>query len=433
MFGYYLDMALRSLKRNRVLTGLMVLALALGIGASMTTLTVFASLSADPLPEKSSQLFYVQVDPYPKNEPFSRSGKLPWLMSYIDAMNLLHAGRAERQAAMALSKVKLTPENAQQRPFFSDGVMTTADFFGMFDVPFQYGSGWSAGDDEARAKVVVIAGLLNDRLFGGANSVGRILRIGDQAFRIIGVLRPWAPQPHFYSLYLGGRDYGAGDAVFLPLQSARAIGQMPINLFSYAAGDKQKLETAPSTWLGFWVQLPNTEAASAYRSFLGDYVRQQVALGRFQRSDAGLSSLMQWLRDQKVVPDNVRVQMGMAFSFLLICIVNTVGLLLAKCLRRSAEISVRRALGASRAAIFMQFMVEASLVGMAGGLLGLVFAELGLWCIRRQPAEYASLAQLDVRMFVSTFAVALVASLIAGILPAWRACAMAPAPQLKSA
>jgi putative ABC transport system permease protein len=88
---------------------------------------------------------------------------------------------------------------------------------------------------------------------------------------------------------------------------------------------------------------------------------------------------MGWLRNEQVVPDDVRLQAGLAFGFLLICVVNTVGLLLAKCLRRSQEIGVRRALGATRRAIFTQFMVEAGIVGMAGGLLGLVFAELGLW------------------------------------------------------
>jgi putative ABC transport system permease protein len=142
---------------------------------------------------------------------------------------------------------------------------------------------------------------------------------------------------------------------------------------------------------------------------------------------------MGWLRDQQVVPDDVRLQAGLAFGFLLICVVNTVGLLLAKCLRRSQEIGVRRALGATRREIFTQFMVEAAIVGMAGGVLGLLFAELGLLGIRHQPAEYASLAHLDLGMFFFTFVVALVASLIAGILPAWRACVLAPAPQLKAA
>ena len=53
MFGYYLDLAVRSLKRNRVLTALMVLAVAMGIGACMTTLTVLHVLSGDPLPGRS--------------------------------------------------------------------------------------------------------------------------------------------------------------------------------------------------------------------------------------------------------------------------------------------------------------------------------------------------------------------------------------------
>ena len=57
MFGYYLDLAVRSLKRNKVLTALMIATLALGIGASITTLTVLRLLSGDPLPQKSGRLF----------------------------------------------------------------------------------------------------------------------------------------------------------------------------------------------------------------------------------------------------------------------------------------------------------------------------------------------------------------------------------------
>jgi putative ABC transport system permease protein len=61
MFAYYLDLALRSFRRNKVLTALMVLAIALGIGASMTTLTVFYILSGDPLPGTSQTLFYPRL------------------------------------------------------------------------------------------------------------------------------------------------------------------------------------------------------------------------------------------------------------------------------------------------------------------------------------------------------------------------------------
>jgi len=433
MFKYYLGLALRSLRRNTVLTTLMIVTLALGIGASITTLTVLRLLSGDPLPQKSSRLFYAQIDPYAK-DGYVPGKTLPQrLMTYPDAMNLLHAHQAERQAAMALTDAKIAPLHAGEHPFFSNGVMTTADFFTMFDAPFQYGGGWTAADDESRTQVVVISDFLNDKLFGGANSVGRIIRVNEQDLRVVGVLKHWAPQPRFYAQGLGGRSYGDGDAVFLPLQTARAASMDPQNDDCWAVADTSKLETAPCIWLGFWAELSNGREVAAYRQFLSNYVQQQIALGRYYRPEVALPDLPQWLRDEKVVPDDVRLQAGLAFGFLLICVVNTIGLLLAKCLRRAQEIGVRRALGATRRAIFTQFMVEASIVGLAGGLLGLGFAELGLWCIRHQPAEYAGLAHLDVHMFLLTFLVALIASLVAGLLPSWRASLLAPGSQLKAA
>jgi putative ABC transport system permease protein len=434
MFGYYLDLALRSLKRNKVLTMLMVLSLALGIGACITTTTVLRLLSGDPLPQKSGRLFYPQVDPNGKEGYIAGQTKPPPTMSYVDAMYLLHAHRAKRQAVVALTSGKIAPQQANGRPFFSDGVQTTADFFGLFDAPFQYGSSWTAADDEGGAQVIVIASFLNQKLFGGANSVGKTIRMNDHDFRVVGVLKPWSPQPRFYALDLGGHDYGGdGDAIFLPLKTAIDLKMGPQDIECYdTVTNMDDLAAAPCRWLGVWVELPDQAAVADYRTFLANYVREQVAQGRFSRDETALPDLVGWLRDQQVVPDDVRLQAGLAYGFLLICVLNTVGLLLAKCLRRSREIGVRRALGATRGAVFAQFMVEAGIIGLVGGVLGLGFAELGLFGIRHQPAEYAGLAHLDLSMFLFTFVVALAASLIAGLLPAWRACSVAPAPQLKA-
>lgn len=141
---------------------------------------------------------------------------------------------------------------------------------------------------------------------------------------------------------------------------------------------------------------------------------------------------MEWLDYKEVVPGDVRLQLWLAMGFLLVCLLNTVGLLLAKFLRRSGEIGVRRALGASRGAIFAQCLVEAGTIGLAGGITGLGLAWLGLWVVRQQPVDYAKLAHLDPKMLLLTFALALVASLLAGLLPSWRAIQVAPALQLKA-
>lgn len=95
MFGYYLDLALRSLKRNKALTALMVLAIALGIGASMTTLTVLHVLSGDPVPWRSGELYYPQIDPRDAINYVPGTSQPPDQVSWIDGMNLLQAKRAD--------------------------------------------------------------------------------------------------------------------------------------------------------------------------------------------------------------------------------------------------------------------------------------------------------------------------------------------------
>ena len=85
-----------------------------------------------------------------------------------------------------------------------------------------------------------------------------------------------------------------------------------------------------------------------------------------------LRDLPAFLDAEQVVPGDTRVSFLVALGLLIVCLVNTVGLLLAKFLRRSSEIGVRRALGAPRIAIYGQFLTEAAVIGVAGGLLGLV-------------------------------------------------------------
>ena len=435
MFGYYFNLALRSFRRNKVLTALMVLAIALGIGAAMTTLTVFYVLAGDPIPQKSDKLFY------PRLEPRSMNGFTPGddpeeQMTRFDAETLLRDKRGDRQAMMTGGSLAVEAQDGKLDPFSVDARYTSADFFPMFDAPFRFGSGWSAADDEGRARVAVISRALNDKLFAGGNSVGRTLLANGSQFRIVGVLDEWRPTPKFYDLT--NDRFSEVEQVFVPFQTSRALDlgtQGSMNCWGDSGSDEEGSRglNAPCTWLQYWVELGSPEKVAAYRQYLENYSNQQRAAGRFERpTNIRLHSVMEWLDDRNAVPGDVRLQMWLAFGFLLVCLVNTVGLLLAKFLRRSPEIGVRRALGASRRAIFAQCLIESGAVGLAGGIAGLGLALLGLWAVRQQPAGYAELAHLDVPMLLTTLALALVSSLLAGLLPAWRAMQVTPAIQLKS-
>lgn len=430
MLRYYIWLAARSLRRNPALTALMVLAIGLGIGACITTLTVLRALSGDPMPTKSDRLFITQIDPRSMND-YQPGAPLSEQMTYPDGVNLLKARRAKYQALMSGGSVVVQPGDTTIDPYITDARYTSADFFAMFETPFTAGSGWSAGDDEAHARVAVVSKTLNDKLYRGEDSVGRILRLRGVDFRIVGVLDTWRPAPHFYDLNTG--NYSEGEDVFIPVETALEL-KFGRNGSMDCWDDAPVPETSPNcAWMQFWVELVSPDERDSYETFLRGYVAEQRALGRFPRPSEGqVMDLMQWLDYKRVVPRDVHLQVWLSFGFLAVCLINTVGLMLAKFLRRAGEIGVRRAIGASKREVFVQFLVEAGAVGIAGAVLGIALTLLGLWGVRQQPGDYASLAQLDPTMLGMTLLLALVASLIAGLLPAWRACDVAPALQLKT-
>ncbi|MGH8306645.1 MAG: ABC transporter permease [Gammaproteobacteria bacterium] len=436
MFGYYLNLALRSLKRNPILTALMVLAIGLGIGASMTMITVLHVMSGDPLPGRSAQLYRPYLNPLPLNHKKSSFGPDPSInLTWPDAMALLDAHHAVRQAAMAGGTLLVWPQRSDLQPFYVDGRYATPDFFAMFGVPFVAGAGWNSEDEQAAAHVIVLAQSLARKLFGNDAVMGKTVRLGDISYRVIGVTADWAPKPLFYA-DASASFYSDADQFFLPL-SVAVDNKLQINGNVSGWGSDaapNNWTDASTSWIQFWVQLDSPVQVAAYQQFLVDYSAEQKSLGRFQRppTDAKLYSLMGWLAHENLVPDDVKLQMWLALGFLGVAMLNIVALLLAKFLRRSGEISVRRAMGARKRDIFVQFGIESALIGVAGGLLGLGISQIGLWSIRQRPDDYAHLAQMDPSMLIGTVALATIASVLAGMLPAWRACRVPPALQLKT-
>ncbi len=432
MIAYYFDLALRSFRRNKVLTALMVCAIALGIGASMTTMTVLHVLSGDPIPSKSGKLHRVQIDPGAKDS--YRPGEEPAKqVTRFDGEALLKAKRGVRQALMTAGDVAVEPERNGVPPFYARVRYTSVDFFAMFDVPFVSGTAWTGADDEGRGRVAVVSKKLSEKLFGAEDAIGRSVRLAGESFRIAGVVDDWRPSPHFYDLNTG--RFSETEELFIPFSTSRDLdldhsGSM--SCWGDSNGDQHSL-TAPCVWIQFWVELEDDAAVAAYRDFLVSYSEEQLKSGRFERpANVRLRDVNEWLAHNEVVPGDVRLQAWLAFGFLLVCLLNTVGLLLATFMRRTQEIGVRRALGASRTAVFGQLLVEAGAVGLVGAAFGLGLVYLGLAAVRAQPTSYAEVVHLDSQMLFATIGLAVFASVLAAILPAWRACVVSPALQVKT-
>jgi putative ABC transport system permease protein len=440
VFGYYLHLALRSLRRNPALTALIVVAIGAGIGASMTTFAVFHAMDRDPIAYKASQLYVPQMqnwdpDVHSPNSSAQPDG-LSDQLSYIDAVALMRAHAAPRQTALYETRFAVMPANPQLLPFQIGARAGYADLFAMFDVPFAYGGPWSAADDQAHAPVAVISRALNDKVFGGGDSVGKTLRLDGQDYRVVGVLRNWNPVPRYYDLQ---DAFGiVPDDVFVPF--TRAIDQQKFARESSncsggapPASGWNGLLQSECVWLQFWVELPTGAQAAHYQSFLRDYAEDQQRLGRFHwAARTRLRDLRQWLSYEHVVSDEVRMLTVVGFGFLFVCLVNAMGLMLARMLFRSADTAVRRALGANRGAVFAQGLIEAAVIGAAGALLGVLLTALGLAGLRALLSREALvLARMDLPEVGMAIALAIAAAIAAGLYPTWRATRVQPAWQLR--
>jgi putative ABC transport system permease protein len=438
MFRYYLQLGLRSLRRNPMLTALMVVTLAVGVAASMATFTVLYVMSGDPIPAKSDRLFVPRMD----NAPlvgYAASDEPSDQLTYQDATNLLASGQGLRRTAVYGIGSGIESGRPDLPPFLAEGVAPTRDFFAMFEVPFLYGGPWDLADETAQRDVVVLGRELSEKLFGKTNPVGKSIRFEDAEWRIVGVADAWKPKPRYYRLINGnGGSFVGSEEIFIPFQTAirHEMGNNGNNNCNGAGPTEPGFKgwiKSECDFIQFWFEGRTAADQARLKEFLGAYITDQKKLGRFPRPiNVRMENVMQWMEHLGVVSADAKLSTWLAFGFLLVCLVNTVGLLLAKFSARAGEIGVRRALGATRPDIFGQFLIEASVIGVVGGVLGLLLSFGGLWLISLQSEEMALVARMDWAMLATTLGLSIGASVLAGLLPTWRACQVTPALQLKT-
>jgi putative ABC transport system permease protein len=438
MLAYNLRLALKSLRRNPVVAALMIGAIALGVGVCITTLTVYRLMSGNPLAHRNDVLYAVTMDTWDPNRAWDdEHPELPPMeLTYRDATTLYESDIPDRKVIMRKGAFVLDPvQTGGAKPFVVEARLTTKDFFPMFDVPFKYGSGWDAAADRDSQMVIVLSKETNDKAFGGANSVGRTLRLDGRDFKIIGVLDEWRPTPKVYDLNNGSID--TIEDIFAPFSLGTTLQVQPAgNVNCWRNQPVDSLETflaSDCVWIQAWVELRTAEQVSAFQNLMDNYVGDQKKLGRFERPlNNRLTHPDQWLKVNEVVRNDNRVLVGLSFMFLAVCLLNMIGLLLAKFLGAAPLVGLRRALGASKAMIFRQHLVEVGVIGLCGGALGVAIAALGLVGIRKVYENYDELTRLDFTMVLITLGIAIVSGIIAGLYPTWRVCSIQPAAHLKT-
>jgi putative ABC transport system permease protein len=445
VLGYYLRLALASLQRSPVLTAITVVAIAVGISTCIITLTIYHASARNPIWWKSDRLYAVTIDSWDPHRPYD--AKHPDLpppqLSYRDVVYLLDSTIPRHKVAMFRSQDVLSAWSPLARPTPVFTRVTTADFFATFDVPFLYGSGWSAAADRNLEPVLVLSREQNDLLFGGGNSVGRTLRWNDSEFRVVGVLDTWRALPKFYDLTRG--PFEAPEDAYVPFGWARTMGRFPnggrfdcwqddpINTF-------EEFMRSDCVWLQMWVELPNAASQQRMQVLLDTYWTEQHNSGRFPRErNNRITNVGQWLVDQGVVSNDSRILVAVAAAFLTVCLLNSVGILLSKFVRGAGNVSVRRALGARKWDIVLQHLVEAGLLCGVASLLGLGLATLGIWAVQSVYAHgeigsggYHQIIRFERISALWALLLAAIAAVGAGLYPAWRISRVPPASYLKA-
>ncbi|CAH9052073.1 hypothetical protein PSECIP111854_00894 [Pseudoalteromonas sp. CIP111854] len=446
MIPYYFKLAWLSIRATPLLSLLMVLIIAIGIATSMVAYTITYMMSKHPLEAKADTVFKVYLNAWNASRPYKeKNGKeqAADLLTYMDYTNLSTAHKNSKivktHTPVAQHKALIrTPQQAKAEAQMRYMYTVNKSFFTMFDSPFLYGAPWTTQSDEKGGLDVVISKPFNDLVFKGQNSVGKPLMIGEHTFTVSGVLDTWHPVPKYfdYASYAYNKPHDLYVPFKTQINSQLYLGpyfpiycpSLPENITFHTILESDCL------WLFLWVELNDSNQRDAYSALLKDYDEQQKQLGRFPRPiNSYVRNISEHFVYAGVVPEHSKMAVWLAFAFLAVCLLNCMSLLVNKFYNKRNEIGLRRAIGASKQQIALQFGCETVLIGLVGGIFGLLLAQVGLLTARNIfHFLNISFMQMDALLVISTLILAVCSTCLFGLWPIYKAIKIQPSSQLKS-
>ena len=379
---------LRMLLRNPGFTIVAVIALALGIGANSAIFSVVNTVLLRPLPYKNPDALVMVWDEqthlgFPKDTP-SPANFLDWR-----EQNTVFEG----MAAMFERSFNLTGAGEPER---LDGKRISANLFSLLGVEPQLGRIFTAEEDKPGSRVVILSHHVWQRRFGGdATIIGRALNLHGEAYTVVGVMpRDFEfPTPQI-QLWV---------PIAFPAEEAAQRGS-------------HYLEVIARLKPGVKLQQARAEMSTIAARLEKQYPEQNTRIG----------SVVTPLHEEVVgnIKPALLILLGAVGFVLLIACANVANLLLARAAARQKEISLRLALGASRARLIRQFLTESVLLAGMGGVVGLLFSLAGIRILRGFTPDTISQVQainLDAKVLFFTLLVSLATGLIFGLAPATQA------------
>lgn len=454
MIGLLFSASINAMRRTPWQSMIVVLLIALGIGVCVPMMTVYYHLNKSPLPDKGVHVYRVLLDSWTQDSPFSREqpNEPARILTHIDAQNLMKSAIPKYQAPMFDSEAIIAPESRVVKPFKVAVRMTGADFFPMFDVPVAQGTAWTREMDDVREPVVVLSHSLAQNLFDEQSAVGQKIRVNNNVFKVIGVLGPWQVAPKFYDM----KDpFAPMDDLYMPYNLMFGLQMLPNysqatgrRITSTAFNFEEVHKSTNVSYVSYWVELNSASDESRYIDYLNQYVEEQKALGRFPRPlNNRVYNVETWLDKSMEQSRAAKVTVTLVFVgvlFFTVCLLNSIGLLLAKLFSSQKYVAILRALGAAKHHVFALHLAEVTILSLIGGMLGVFFAKFGLSGVAflfggmqqsvglGAGSYFEEFTTLDGAMILISLSIAVLGGVLAGLLPAWRSCNVSPSSLFSS-